>query len=106
VIVTLWSVAWALPPSMLVLAQTGAPAEWAPLLNFGAVGVLVVLFLTGRIHIGSELQQVRKERDDALADARQLRDSMLQSVVPAMTRMTEAAIKATEALTRERRYGE
>lgn len=85
------------------LAQTSVPQEWAPLLNLGAIGVLVVLFLTGRIHIGSELVEARKERDAALADARQLRDALLQDVVPAMTRMTEAATRATDALIRSRK---
>ena len=82
-----------------LVAQTSTmPENWGPWLNFGAVGALVVLFLTGRIHIGSELKEARKERDIALDDARKLRDAMLTDVVPAMTRMTEAATRATEAL--------
>lgn len=82
-------------------AGSGSPDTWGAWLNFGAVGALVVLFLTGRIHIGSELKEARMERDEALADARKLRDAMLTDVVPAMTRMTEAATRATEALIRK-----
>lgn len=87
---------------LVLLAQSaGAPDTWGTWLNFGAVGALVILFLTGRIHIGSELKEARMERDEALADARKLRDAMLTDVVPAMTRMTEAATRATEALIRK-----
>ncbi len=93
---TLAAIGW-----LVLAAQDSVPSEWGPWLNLGVTGALVVLFLTGRIHIGSELKEARKERDEALTDSRQLRDAMLQDVVPAMTRMTEAATRATEALIRK-----
>lgn len=95
---------------MGVLSQTGVDGDvWAPLLNLGVAGIFVVLFVSGRIHSEKEVAAIRKEcestakalrdeRDDAVADARKLRDTLIEQAVPAMTRATEAAVRATEVL--------
>ena len=83
--------------SLLAQAE-GTQPDWLAFTNLGAVGVILILFVTGRLHSEKAMAEVRRERDDAVADARKLRDALISEAVPAITRVTEVATRATEVL--------
>lgn len=82
--------------------QPGPLDSIPQLLNLGMLGVVLVLLLTGKLSVGSELEHSRKETEDAREDARKLRDAVIEDVVPAMTRMNDLAARMVDAALRGR----
>jgi hypothetical protein len=83
-----------------VTSQPGPLDSIPQLLNLGMLGVVLILLLTGKLSIGSELVHSRKETEDAREDARKLRDAIIEDVVPAMTRMNDLATKLVDTAMR------
>jgi hypothetical protein len=83
-----------------VTAQPGPLDSIPQLLNLGMLGVVLILLLTGKLSVGSELDHSRKETEDAREDARKLRDAIIEDVVPAMTRMNDLAAKMVDSAMR------
>ena len=65
------------------------------LLNFGALGVIVLLFVTGLIHTKPTVDRIVAERDKAEAQRDSVINDVLEKVAPALERAVEA-VKARE----------
>lgn len=127
---TLWTITWAaaqfgpgvgLASGFLADASASDPLAW--LVNVGAVGVFLVLFLTGQIFSKSTVKDLRDvlaaerlehaadkkdwvvERgvlqgriDDARAEVQRVGDYMRSDGIPTMTRMVDASGRLLEYL--------
>lgn len=92
------------------LAQATPVEPWGSLIQFGVVGLFLIAFVTGSLHSSKEVKELRNdnqnlriERDEALADARNLRDTLINNAVPAMALMTQKASELSELIIREGR---
>lgn len=65
------------------------------LANYGALGVIVILFVTGLIHTKPTVDRIVGERDKAEAQRDAVISDVLEKVAPALERAVEA-VKARE----------
>jgi hypothetical protein len=97
---------------ILRIAQTAAPEPtYLTLVNYGVLGILVVLLISGVLYsrwtMDRELkirddmiERLTRERDDAIGYARQQDRLVLSEVTPALKESTALNASATDALTR------
>lgn len=85
--------------SAQVAGGTGGADVAITLLNYGVLGALVVLLLTGRLRRSAEVDEANGRTAAAEARAvaaetreRELERTMRESVVPAMVRFTDNAV--------------
>lgn len=66
--------------------------------NFGLPLAFALMFLFGWIVPKWTFSQARADRDKALADLAALQKSLLDDVVPALTRSTDAVARSTDLM--------
>jgi len=82
-----------------ILAQTLDAGPVINLVQFGVLGVFVVLFIMRKITSGKETESLEKRLADKEHLVEQLYGSMKNELVPALTQNTIALTKATELIT-------
>lgn len=95
-----------------VLAQIEPPdAPWLTLVNYGVLGVLVILFVWNKIHSEGELRRVERAAEQRVADALARADSAESRAAEAELRLSAeratiegkfipAWVRSTDALNR------
>ena len=68
------------------------------LLNYGVLGLIVLLWLTGKLASGRELERARAASEADREALTAMSAKLIQDVVPALTRVTDATARATDAL--------
>ena len=77
----------------LLTEEVAAPAGTERLLNFGALGVIVLLFITGFIVTGRQYRKLEAKNDE-------LQEFVIDRVLPLMERTTRALENNTEVIQR------
>lgn len=67
----------------VVMAASADPLN--VLLNYGGLGLGILLFITGQLHSKSELEDVREQRDKAMAALDEMRRQMMGQTVPTLS---------------------
>lgn len=84
--------------NQVVVMATADPLN--VLLNYGGLGLGILLFITGQLHSKGELTDAREQRDRAMAALDEMRRQMMTTTVPTLSGNLDvlAAIKdAVEA---------
>lgn len=76
---------------IVALTAEAAPAGTERLLNFGALGVIVLLFITGWIVTGSQYRKLERRNEE-------LQKYATEQVVPLLERCTRALENNTEVM--------
>lgn len=64
--------------------------DFAILFNYGVLGIVTLLWLTGRIKTGADVEKAEARAIAAEAERRELANVLRTDVVPAMVKFTEA----------------
>jgi hypothetical protein len=78
---------------IIAIAAEAAPAGTERLLNFGALGVIVLLFITGWVVTGSQYRKLEKKYDDQ-------HEYISTTIVPLFERATRAVENNTIVIQR------
>lgn len=76
-----------------VLADQGGGSDLALLLNYGVLGLVTILWLTGRLETPKRADKAEERAAAAEGRLEALEESLRRDVVPAMTRMTEVGAR-------------
>lgn len=82
-----------------VLAQEITAGPVINLIQFGVLGVFVILFIVRKIVSGLEVERLEQRLSDKEELVEQLYASMKNELVPALVQNTVALTKATELIT-------
>lgn len=74
-------------PLLYPLASTADPL--AVLVNYGAIGIMLAMFVLGRLHSDRELNDLKEQNAKLTAALTQLQSSLTQQTLPALTRSTQ-----------------
>ncbi len=68
------------------------------LVNYGVLGLVLVLIVLGHLAPGRQVRESREDAEAARAALNAMSQKMIEEVVPALTRVTDATARATDAL--------
>lgn len=101
---------WRLPSALLVAQSTDAvtqAAPWLTLVNLGVAGLVLYMFLRGKLHSDAELAEAIRQRDEAVkradaADAKLVEANTFirTEVLQALSSTAVAVAKTAERKTR------
>ena len=77
----------------LLAAVDAVPSQgfdpWSLIPSAGVAGVFAAMFALGKIRSKAEIDDLRADRDKAQADRDKLQTSLIEQVIPALTRATQ-----------------
>jgi hypothetical protein len=77
-----------------------AAAPWLTLVNLGVAGLVIYLFLRGKLHSDAELEDMRAQRDAAVKRAEDADVKLAESNLFIRTEVMEALSRSAAALVR------
>lgn len=75
------------PAASLVPLVSSDPV--AVLINYGAIGIMLAMFVLGRLHSDRELNDLKEQNAKLLESLTRLQSSLTTNTLPALTRSTQ-----------------
>lgn len=94
----MWPLAYFLVGQATTPDAVTAAAPWLTLVNLGVAGLILYMFLRGKLHSDAELVEARRQRDEAVARADAADAKLVEANSFIRTEVLQALSSSTVAL--------